>query len=74
MLRLRPIPVRHIWIAVAVLTAAVLAMPPLDAFQAVPAGMCRVQGKITSGPTLAAGCVPGLQERRRGRGGDLDGN
>ena len=55
MLRLRPIPVRHIWIAVAVLTAAVLAMPPLDAFQAVPAGMCRVQGKITSGPTSLPG-------------------
>ena len=55
MLRLRPIPVRHIWIAVAVLTAAVLAMPPLDAFQAVPAGMCRVQGKITSGPTPLPG-------------------
>ena len=50
-----PIPVRHIWIAVAVLTAAVLAMPPLDAFQAVPAGMCRVQGKITSGPTSLPG-------------------
>ena len=55
MLRLRPIPVRHIWIAVAVLTAAVLAMPPLDALQAVPAGMCRVQGKITSGPTPLPG-------------------
>jgi trimeric autotransporter adhesin len=51
----RPIPVRHIWIAVAVLTAAVLAMPPLDALQAVPAGMCRVQGKITSGPTPLPG-------------------
>ena len=37
------------------MTAAVLAMPPLDAFQAVPAGMCRVQGKITSGPTSLPG-------------------
>ena len=55
MLRLRPIPVRHIWIAVAVLTAAVLAMPPLDALQAVPAGMCRVQGKITSGSASLPG-------------------
>ncbi len=55
MLRLHPIPVRHIWIAVAVLTAAVLAMPPLDALQAVPPGMCRVQGKITSGPTSLPG-------------------
>jgi hypothetical protein len=42
-------PLRHVWIASAILTAAVVAMPPIDAFQAVPAGMCRVQGKITSG-------------------------
>ena len=46
---------RHVWIAVAVLAAAVPAMPPLDAFQAVPPGMCRVQGKITSGPTSLPG-------------------
>ena len=48
-------PLRHLWIAVAVLAAAVSAMPPLDAFQAVPSGMCRVQGKITSGPTSLPG-------------------
>src|SRR3954468_4147693 len=55
MLRLRPMSVRHIWIAVSILIAAVLAMPPLDAFQAVPAGMCRLQGQVTSGPTPLPG-------------------
>src|SRR5215203_580229 len=55
MLRLRPMPVRQIWIALAILTAAVLAMPPLDAFQAVPAGTCRVHGQVTSGPTPLPG-------------------
>lgn len=46
--RPRPIALRYDWIAVGVLTAAVIAMPPLDAFQAVPPSMCRVHGTITS--------------------------
>jgi len=36
-------------------TAAVLLMPSLDARQAVPAGMCRADGKATSGTTPLPG-------------------
>ena len=52
---LRPSPLRCVCIAVGGLTIGAFAMPPLDAFQAVPPGMCRVQGKITSGPTSLPG-------------------
>jgi hypothetical protein len=36
-------------------TAGVLLMPALDARQALPSGMCRVDGKITSGGTPLPG-------------------
>ena len=53
--RLRPSPFRTTSLLAFGLTAAVLLMPSLDARQAVPAGMCRVDGKATSGTTPLPG-------------------
>src|SRR6188474_2673449 len=38
-----------------------------------PGGDVPRAGQDHQRPDLAAGCITGLQERRRGRGGDLDG-
>ena len=50
-----PSPLRDPALLALGLTALVLLMPPVDARQAVPAGMCRVDGKATSGATALPG-------------------
>jgi hypothetical protein len=53
--RLRPSPLSAISLLALAVTAGVLLMPSLDARQAVPAGMCRIEGKATSGATPLPG-------------------
>ena len=53
--RLRPSPFSATSLLALALAAGVLLIPSLDARQAVPAGMCRVDGKATSGGTPLPG-------------------
>jgi hypothetical protein len=46
---------RHLFLLLAAAIPALVLMPPLDARQAVPPGMCRISGKVASGATPIPG-------------------